>query len=102
LVLLITAPPFVYEYALRQACEFVITDRRVIVSTGLATTTVLEVLLTRINGVEIEQTMSGKALGYGTVAIRGFSISDEVLVYLSDPFEFRQEIEKRLAGRRRG
>src|ERR1035437_698856 len=55
----------------RNATEMAVTNKRVIVKTGLANRRTIELLLTRIESIAVEEPAMGRVLGFGTVIVRG-------------------------------
>jgi len=55
----------------RSVTEMAVTNKRVIVKTGLAERRTTEILLSRIESVVVDEPAMGRILGYGTVIVRG-------------------------------
>jgi len=51
--------------------EFVITNKRIIIKTGFISRKTLEMNLSKIESVNVEQGILGRILGYGTITIIG-------------------------------
>lgn len=71
---------------------FVITDRRVLVKVGWISHRVLETLLTKVEGISVEQELMGRMLGYGTLVVRGTGGTHERFALLARPLEFRKHV----------
>jgi uncharacterized membrane protein YdbT with pleckstrin-like domain len=82
----------------RDATEMAVTNKRVIVKTGLASRRTVELLLTRIESVVVEEPAMGRALGYGTVILRGTGGTPEVFQQISHPLQFREQVQRQIAG----
>jgi uncharacterized membrane protein YdbT with pleckstrin-like domain len=95
--LLIGAIFFVVGLVRRNATEMGITNKRVIVKTGLANRRTIELLLSRIESVVIEEPAMGRILGYGTVIIRGTGGTPEVFEKIAHPLEFRERVQSQIA-----
>jgi len=101
--LLIAAIFFVVGLVRRNATEMGITNKRVIVKTGLANRRTIELLLSRIESVVIEESAMGRMLGYGTVIIRGTGGTPEVFEKIAHPLEFREQVQSQIAaGQKQG
>ena len=74
-----------------------ITNKRVIVKTGLATRRTIELLLSRIESVVVEEPAMGRVLGYGTVIIRGTGGTPEVFEKIAHPLAFREQVQSQIA-----
>jgi uncharacterized membrane protein YdbT with pleckstrin-like domain len=82
----------------RGATEMAVTNKRVIVKTGLANRRTLELLLTRIESVVVEEPAMGRMLGYGTVIVRGTGGTPEVFPQIAHPLQFREQVQRQIAG----
>jgi membrane protein YdbS with pleckstrin-like domain len=76
----------------RHATEIVVTDRRVIFKRGLLTRHTVEMNVTKIETVDVEQGLGGRIWGYGTVLIRGTGVGIEPLVRVGSPISIRNAI----------
>ena len=88
---------FVVGLIKRSATEMGLTNKRVIVKTGLATRRTMEILLSRIESVVVEESAMGRVLGYGTVIIRGTGGTPEVFEKIAHPLEFREQVQSQIA-----
>ncbi len=82
----------------RNATEMVVTNKRVIVKTGLADRRTIELLLSRIESIAVEEPALGRVLGYGTVIVRGTGGTPEVFPQIARPLEFREQVQRQIAG----
>ena len=80
----------------RNATEMALTNKRVIVKTGLTTRRTLELVLARIESIVVEESTAGRMLGYGTVIIRGTGGTPEVFEKIAHPLEFREQVQSAL------
>ena len=82
----------------RSATEMAVTNRRVVVKTGLASRRTIEMLLNKVETIEVQETAFGRLMGYGTVVLVGTGGSTEPFHKVAHPLEFRgavqQQIEK--------
>lgn len=74
--------------------EFAITNRRVIVKTGLISRKTFEMNLSKIESVNIDQTILGRILGYGTIIIVGSGGTREIFPKIKKPLEFRKKFQE--------
>jgi len=81
----------------RNATEMALTNKRVIVKTGLTTRRTLELVLARIESIVVEEPTMGRMLGYGTVIIRGTGGTPEIFEKINHPLEFREQVQSELA-----
>ncbi len=81
----------------RGATVMALTNKRVIVKTGLASRRTVEILLSRIESVVVEEPAMGRVLGYGSVIIRGTGGTPETFHNISHPLEFRAQVQGQIA-----
>ncbi|HEV1994980.1 MAG TPA: PH domain-containing protein [Candidatus Acidoferrum sp.] len=82
----------------RNATEMAVTNKRVIVKSGLANRRTIELLLPRIESIAVEEPALGRLLGYGTVIVRGTGGTPEVFSQIARPLEFREQVQRQIAG----
>ena len=73
----------------RVSTELAVTDQRVIYKTGLLARHTLEMNRTKVESVTVDQTVTGRMSGYGTVTVRGVGSAFEPIRNISDPLTFR-------------
>jgi membrane protein YdbS with pleckstrin-like domain len=83
---------FIIEWIRRQATEFVVTDRRVIYKRGLISRHSVEMNISKVETVDVEQSVMGRLLNYGTVLVRGTGESLEPLRHVDAPLALRNAI----------
>ena len=55
----------------RNATEMAVTSRRVVIKMGLASRKTIEMLLNKVESIEVSETAFGRMLGYGTIVVIG-------------------------------
>jgi len=81
----------------RRATEMAVTSKRVIVKTGIAERRTVEILLSRIESVAVDEPALGRLLGYGTVIVRGTGGTPEMFEKIYHPLEFREQVQRQIA-----
>jgi uncharacterized membrane protein YdbT with pleckstrin-like domain len=76
----------------RWATEYAVTDRRVIYKRGLIWRRTIEVNMDKISSVDVDQSIIGRLLNYGTVKIRSAGADPEPISEVGDPLGFRNNI----------
>ena len=74
--------------------EFAITNKRVIIKTGLISRTTFEMNHSKIESVNVDQSILGRILGYGTIRIVGSGGTKEVFPKILNPLEFRKKFQE--------
>lgn len=86
------------SYINYSSSEFGVTTRRVIVKVGLVRRRSLELLLSKVEGVGVDQGVLGRILGYGTIIVTGTGGTKEPFRSISAPLEFRRVVQQQSAG----
>ena len=80
----------------RNATEMTVTNKRVFVKVGLAARRTIELLLSRVESIGVEESAMGRMLGYGTVIIHGTGGTPEVFNMIAHPLEFRTQVQQQI------
>jgi uncharacterized membrane protein YdbT with pleckstrin-like domain len=72
--------------------ELAVTDRRVIYKSGILARHTLEMNRSKVESVDVDQSLLGRLLGFGTIVVRGTGGSLEPIRMISDPLTFRSHI----------
>ena len=74
--------------------EFAVTDQRLMVKSGLIRRNTFELFLKRLEGVQVDQSIAGRILGYGTIVASGTGGLQDSFTMISSPLEFKSYIQK--------
>ncbi len=85
-----------WSLAQRNATEMVVTNKRVLVKTGIATRKTFELLLSRIESIGVVESLWGRMLGYGTVILRGVGGTPDEFDQIARPLEFRSHVQQQI------
>lgn len=72
--------------------EIAVTNRRVIQKRGLIRRVTGEMNMDKVESVQVDQTILGRILDYGTIAVRGTGSGIEGLHHIARPLEVRSAI----------
>ena|ERR1700761_6490100 len=86
----------VWGFTKRNATEMAVTNKRVLVKTGLGNRRTLDIMLSRVESIGVEETFLGRMLGYGSVTVRGTGGTPESFVMISHPQEFRRSVQAQI------
>ena len=78
----------------RALSEFVITNRRIIIKTGFIARSTFEMNLSKIETVNVDQSVMGRILNYGSITIIGTGGTKETFHNISKPLEFRKAFQE--------
>ncbi len=76
----------------RVTTEIVVTDRRVIFKEGFVRRRTMEMNMSKVETVDVVQSIPGRIFNYGTILIRGTGSSSEPLGLIGDPLALRTAI----------
>jgi uncharacterized membrane protein YdbT with pleckstrin-like domain len=80
----------------RNATEMAVTNRRVVIKTGLASRKTIEMLLNKVESIEVSETTSGRMLGYGTIVVIGTGGTPQPFHKVAHPLEFRSQVQQQI------
>lgn len=80
----------------RNATEMAVTNRRVVIKTGLVSRTTIEMLLNKVESIEVSETGFGRMLGYGTIVVIGTGGTPEPFHKVAHPLEFRSQVQQQI------
>jgi uncharacterized membrane protein YdbT with pleckstrin-like domain len=76
----------------RWTTELAVTNRRVIFKSGLFRRHTMEMNMSKVESVDVDQSVMGRILGFGTVTIRGTGGGIEPMRNIADPIAFRNHV----------
>lgn len=77
--------------------EFALTDRRALAKVGWVQRWSLEVLLTKVESIGVNQGIGGRMFDYGTVTVTGTGGTTTTFKGIASPFEFYKRMEAQIA-----
>jgi len=85
-----------YVVLKRSATEIAVTNRRVIIKTGMADRRSLEIMLPNVESIGIDEPLWGRVFGYGTVVIHGTGGTPDPFRRIAHPAEFRKHVQEQI------
>jgi uncharacterized membrane protein YdbT with pleckstrin-like domain len=83
---------FAHAWFVRWITELAVTDRRVIYKRGFISRHTAEMNMDKIESVDVDQSLLGRMLGYGTIHVLGTGQSIESLKRIASPLALRNAI----------
>ncbi|MFY9745379.1 MAG: PH domain-containing protein [Acidobacteriaceae bacterium] len=80
----------------RNATEMAVTTRRVVIKTGIASRRTIEMLLNKVETIEVSEPGMGRVLGYGSITMVGTGGTSEAFHKMAHPLEFRSEAQQQI------
>ncbi|MBN2689743.1 MAG: PH domain-containing protein [Gammaproteobacteria bacterium] len=87
---------FVMAYIIYISSEYVITDKRVLMKTGLINYHALELFYGKIESIYVNQTIGGRIFDYGTIVIRGTGGTGDHFSNVPKPHVFRRAVQQQM------
>jgi len=79
----------------RQASsEFAVTTRRVIIKTGFLSRRTIELNMSKVESIQVDQDIAGRLLNYGTITVIGTGGTKEPFPMIDDPLGFRHAVQQ--------
>jgi uncharacterized membrane protein YdbT with pleckstrin-like domain len=79
------------------SAEFAVTNRRVMIKLGVMQRRTVETMLSKVEGVAVDQSLTGRIFDYGTVTVTGTGGTRETFEDVAAPLEFRRQVQGQLA-----
>jgi Bacterial PH domain len=80
----------------RNATEMAVTNRRVVIKTGLLSRKTIEMLLNKVESIEVSEPTLGRLLGYGTIVVIGTGGTSDPFRQVGHPLEFRSHVQQQI------
>ena len=74
--------------------EFAITNKRIIIKVGFISRRTLELNLSKVESVTVDQSILGRILGYGTITVIGTGGTKEPFGDIREPLDFRRQFQQ--------
>lgn len=82
--------PTIVDYI---SSEFGVTNKRVIIKVGFIRRRTLELLLRHVEAISVDQSVTGRMLGFGSLTLTGTGGVRELFHNVRAPLEFRRRIQ---------
>jgi uncharacterized membrane protein YdbT with pleckstrin-like domain len=84
-------------YMRSKSSEFVVTNRRIMLKTGVLKRKLVELQLNRAEGLSVDQGIIGRMLNYGSIIVTSGGVK-EVFSPIAQPYEFKKQINNAIEG----
>lgn len=72
-----------------------VTNKRVILKTGILSRNAVDLVLSKCEGLHIKQSIAGRIFNYGTITVTTGGVTSSY-AYIVDPLAFRREINAQI------
>ena len=77
----------------RDKAEFAVTDRRIIIKLGILSTRSIELMLSKVEAIAVNQSMWGRMFNYGDIVVTGSGGTHEPFTGIQAPEQFRHAVQ---------
>ncbi|MEX2109009.1 MAG: PH domain-containing protein [Gemmatimonadaceae bacterium] len=88
---------YIWAQILYTTSEFAVTNKRVVIKVGWLRRRTVETMLSKVEGINVEQSVTGRLLGYGSIVITGTGGTAEPFRNIGKPFEFRRQVQAQVS-----
>jgi uncharacterized membrane protein YdbT with pleckstrin-like domain len=86
----------ILSYISYQTSEYGITNKRVLMKVGFISRLALEILLQRVESIQVSQSVPGRIFDFGTIIINGTGGSKDPFPNIPEPLVFRRFAQQQL------
>ncbi len=80
----------------RSSTEMAVTNKHVLIKVGMVSRNTTEMMLSKIESVNVHQSILGRMLNFGTITVRGTGGTPEPFPKIGHPVEFRRQVQQEL------
>ena len=80
---------------LKMGAEYVVTNKKVILKSGILNRDALESVLNKCEGIRINQSLMGRMLGFGSIVVTTGGVTNK-FDFITNPIKFRNEINAQI------
>ena len=92
MLILLAAISWLPAFIRRWTTELAVTNRRIVFKSGLFRRHTMEMNMSKVESVDVDQSVMGRILDYGTVTIRGTGGGIEPMRNIASPIAFRNRV----------
>lgn len=70
--------------------EYAVTNKRILIKTGWISRNVFELFLTKVEALQVQQSIPGRLLNYGVLVVVGTGGTHDLYPFVPDPLNFRR------------
>ncbi|HKQ56598.1 MAG TPA: PH domain-containing protein [Candidatus Eisenbacteria bacterium] len=93
---LIAGAALVTGWVRRSSTEMAVTNRRVLMKSGVFARRTVELMLSKVESISVDQGVMARMTGYGRVVVRGTGGTHEIFDRVAAPLEFRRQVHEQI------
>ena len=91
---LIAIPMLIARLLTLYGTELSLTNKRVIAKTGVIRRDVIDISLSKVEGITYKQGIIGRLFGYGSIFVRGTGLGHVPIKFIAHPELFKSDVDK--------
>ena len=95
-LLIICVAVIIWAVLQRSAMEMALTNRRVVIKTGVISRSTTEMPLAKVESIQVVEPALGRIFGYGTIRVIGTGGTTEPFDLIQNPLEFRRQVQQQV------
>jgi uncharacterized membrane protein YdbT with pleckstrin-like domain len=80
----------------QSSTEMAVTNRRVLMKSGMFGRRTVELMLSKVESIGVDQGVLARMAGYGRVVVRGTGGTHELFERIDRPLEFRRQVQEQI------
>src|SRR5258708_24811559 len=92
--LIVAGALVLFGYLRRKATEIAVTNKRIVIKTGLLNRRTFELLLSKVESIGVEEGLLGRTLGYGSAVVRRTGGTSQPFKKFLVPQELRRQLQQ--------
>lgn len=97
LIVIFAVISLLYAYISYATSLYIVTTKRVIMRTGFFSRHSLELFLKKVEGIQVQQSIFGAMLKYGTVTVIGTGGTPDSFNNINSPLKFRRMVQQAIS-----
>jgi uncharacterized membrane protein YdbT with pleckstrin-like domain len=77
----------------RQSSDFAVTNKRVMMKTGVFSARSVELLLSKVEAIAVNQSLGGRLFNYGDIVVTGSGGTEEPFTGIQAPLQLRRAVQ---------
>lgn len=95
IIVLLSLVGLLWQFIRKKTSEFVVSNKRVVLKAGVIGQNINEVVLSKAEGMNINQGLFGRIFGFGSIIVTSGGATNSYHT-ISDPLRFRKEINEQI------
>ncbi len=96
ILLLVAIIQGIRAFIMYHTSEYGITNKRIVMKTGWIQRRSVEIFLEKVEAIYVNQSITGRFMGFGTIIIVGTGGSKDPFVYVPAPLKFRHRAQEQI------